>query len=135
MMKTATGATDRKKAQRKRDKDLGIKRIEIRLSAAAMERLEQSAAIRGGVTGPYELPEYVELLITQDADRLALHIEQLSKAPCGKCGNPLPGGCGGIHKGEHDCAHTREARQLMLTEPPFMTEAELDALLAKRDEK
>ncbi|WP_429141191.1 hypothetical protein [Aeromonas veronii] len=124
--------SDRKKAQRERDRQNGIKRIEIRLSADAQAALEQACQVRGGVRGPYELAEYIETLIRQDADKLALQLAQLDGVGgCQRCGSPLPGGCGGVHRGEAGCYHSRDYRQLMLTEPPRLSAAELDALLAK----
>jgi hypothetical protein len=124
--------SDRKKAQRERDRQSGIKRIEIRLSADAQAALEQACQVRGGVRGPYELAEYIETLIRQDGDKLALQLEQLAALDgCQRCGSPLPGGCGGVHRGAVGCYHSRDYRQLMLTEPPRLSAAELDALLVK----
>ncbi|MGL4755204.1 MAG: hypothetical protein ACRCXB_22830 [Aeromonadaceae bacterium] len=129
----AKTGTDRKKAQRERDRTQSIKRIEIRLGADAVQALERACAIRGGVRGPYELAEYVATLIEQDRENLAIQIDQLkASGPCGKCGKPLPEGCGGFFKEESDCFHALEYRQLMLTEPPRMrqlTESEIDALM------
>lgn len=113
----AKSGTDRKQAQRERDRTQGIKRIEIRLPAHVVGHLEEICAVRGGVEGPYDFAEVIETLVMQDKERLDLHLEQLSKAPCGKCGATLPGGCGGVHKGDGQCLHTREEKQLLLREP------------------
>ncbi|MGL5482060.1 MAG: hypothetical protein ACRDC7_09215, partial [Aeromonas veronii] len=124
--KGAKAPSSRKAAQRERDRSLGIKRVEIRLSADTLAAVEKACAIRGGVSGPYELTEYVETLIEQDAERLALHLEQLAQAPCQKCGKTIPeGGCGGVHKWEIDCLLTREEKQLLLREPRTFTISEL----------
>lgn len=117
MTKPAKTGTDRKKAQRERDRTQKIKRIEIRLPAHVVEHIERICQVRGGVSGPYEMAEYLETLVMQDKERLDLHLAQLSKTPCGKCGATLPGGCGGVHKGDGQCLHTREEKQLLLREP------------------
>ena len=107
---------NRKALQRERDKAAGFKRVELRLSPDAAQKLEQACTVRGGSLGPYELQEYVETLIRQDAERLAIHLEQLAQAPCGYCGKMLPEGCGGAFRGEGACFKTREEKQLLLTE-------------------
>lgn len=129
----AKSGTERKKAQRERDRTQQVKRIEIRLNPEAVKALEHACAVRGGVRGPYEFAEYVATLIEQDQERLALQVDQLkASGPCGKCGKPLPEGCGGFFKEESDCFHKLEHRQLMLTEPPRMrqlSKSEIDALM------
>lgn len=106
----------RKAIQRERDKASGTKRIELRLSAELTAKLEQACTVRGGSLGPYEFQEYIQTLIEQDAERLAIHLEQLAQAPCGYCGKMLPEGCGGSFRGEGACFKTREEKQLLLTE-------------------
>lgn len=118
-MTNKTGAPaplSRKAAQRERDKASGTKRVELRLSAEMAAKVEQACTIRGGSLGPYELQEYIQTLIEQDAERLAIHLEQLAQAPCSYCGKLLPEGCGGSFRGEGACFKTREEKQLLLTE-------------------
>lgn len=124
----AKNGTDRKKAQRERDRTQGTKRIEIRLSAEVAKGLEEACRIRGG-TGrePYTLAEYVELLIIQDRERLDLLLTQMADVPCQKCGKTIPeGGCGGVHRWERDCLHTLDERALLLTEPKRLTESDFN---------
>ncbi|MGL5285660.1 MAG: hypothetical protein ACRC8D_05935 [Aeromonas sp.] len=130
-----TQGAARKAAQRERDRTQGVKRIEFRLTAEVATKLDDLCRVRGGVTGPYELAEYLETLIAQDAEKLQLQLDQLAAAPCGKCGRPLPEGCGAVHKGESDCLLTREYRQLLLSEPPRLTIQELDRLRTRKLDK
>ncbi|APU00399.1 hypothetical protein [Aeromonas phage 3] len=110
----------RKAAQRERDKASGYKRVELRLPPELAEKIERACTIRGGTLGPYEFQEYLITLLEQDAEKLELQMEQLLDAPCKKCGSPLPGGCGGVHKWDINCLQTREEKQLLLREPfPF----------------
>ncbi|MGL4505841.1 MAG: hypothetical protein ACRCUF_08910 [Aeromonas sobria] len=108
--------TDRKAAQRERDKATGVKRVELRLPAALAEKLEMGMTVRGADLGPYGIQEYIETLIEMDADKLALQLEQLAEVPCRYCGKALPEGCGGSFKGEGACLKTREEKQLLLRE-------------------
>lgn len=107
---------NRKALQRERDRTAGYRRLELRLSPDAVQKLEQACTVRGGSLGPYEWQEYVETLIRQDSERLAIHLEQLAQAPCQYCGKILPEGCGGAFRGEGACFKTREEKQLLLTE-------------------
>lgn len=134
MAKPPKSGTDRKADQRNRDRTQGVKRIELRLSPELAEHLDKACRIRGGEgRTPYTSAEYLELLIQLDKQRFDAHIEQLKRLkPCGKCGEKLPGGCGGAHRGEDGCWHSIEYRQLLLTEPTRMapmTEREIDQLL------
>lgn len=119
-------AQDRKKAQRERDRTQGVKRLEIRLSPEVSAKLDELCRVRGGCGEPYTAAELVETLIEQDVERLAIHLEQLAQVPCQKCGSPLPGGCGGVHKWDINCLHTIEERQLLLREPARMTETDFE---------
>lgn len=119
--KKAKTGTDRKAAQRERDRTQGVKRVELRLPPSLAEKLEEACRVRGGLSGPYEIQEYLETLIEQDHERLMVHLEQLKQAPCQKCGKALPEGCGGVHKWERDCLHTIDERQLLLREPQRFT--------------
>ncbi|ANZ52191.1 hypothetical protein Ahp2_09 [Aeromonas phage Ahp2] len=113
----AKAPVDRKKAQRERDKASGAKRVELRLTADVGAKLEELMTVRGGTLGPYEVQEYLITLIELDWEKLELQKAQLETAPCKKCGSPLPGGCGGVHKWDIECLHTREEKQLLLREP------------------
>lgn len=111
-----TKAPNRKAAQRERDRQAGVKRVELRLPAALAEKLENGMVVRGAGLGPYGIQEYIETLIEMDAERLALQLEQLAQVPCEYCGLALPEGCGGSFKGEGACFKTREEKQLLLRE-------------------
>jgi hypothetical protein len=50
----------------------------------------RNCAARRPGRDPYELAEYIALLIRQDDARLSGHIKSISKRLCGKCGESLP---------------------------------------------
>lgn len=109
---------DRKAEQRKRDKETGVKRVDLRLPPELSAKLTELMEVRGGLLGPYEIQEYLATLIELDWQKLELQREQLAKVPCENCGNTLPGGCKGAFKGQWDCLQTREEKQLLLRELP-----------------
>ncbi len=121
-------AKSRKQAQREREKQMGLSRIDVVVSASVREQLEQACQIRGGVSGAYELSEYIETLIRLDAQKLEQQLDELGS--CGRCGDKLPEGCKGVFKGEAACWHSLSYRELML-DTPKMTEVERSDLINK----
>lgn len=102
----------KKAAQRKREKDLGVVNINVKLSAKENEQIEQACKIRGGVRGPYDKDEYIATLIRRDMSMLEKQLVMIGD--CKGCKISLPEGCGGICKGQTDCFHNLEYRDLML---------------------
>ena len=102
----------KKQAQRGREKSLGIVNINIKLSATENETLSRACEIRGGVRGPYDKDEYIATLIRRDMSLLESQLLQIGD--CKGCKIALPDGCGGICKGQRDCFHHLEYRDLML---------------------
>ena len=102
----------RKRKSRKKMGRLGIKPVEVKLSTTERKWLEQGCEIRGGCSGPYEMNEYIATLIRRDQEKLQKQLAKLDTCP--HCKQDLPGGCGGLHKGDDRCFHTRQARKLML---------------------
>lgn len=107
-----TAARLRKQKSRARRKQFDMKVIEVSLSATQRATLDNTCRVRGGIDGPYTHQEYIAALIEADAKRLADQVNNL--APCAWCNEPLPGGCGGLFKGQCECFHHARARELMV---------------------
>lgn len=97
-------ATKRKAEQRQREKALDISEVRLKLSATERATLDELCQVRAGSDEPYSRDEYVRLLILMDKQRLTEQLQQLDdNGPCARCGDPLPGGCNGLFKGEAAC--------------------------------
>lgn len=103
---------ERKRKSREKLKQFDIKVVEVKLSATERATLGELCKVRGGVRGEYAADEYIATLILRDKERLDTELAALGS--CSKCGDALPGGCGGLFKGEAACYHTHQARELML---------------------
>lgn len=107
-----TTATKRKQRQREKEKALGLKVISVKLSKKEQSQLEEGCRIRGGVSGPYDVDEYLATLIRLDHEKLKRDVSRLDE--CAHCGLKLPDGCGGDFDGMSECWHTSQARALRL---------------------
>lgn len=81
---------ERKAAQRARQAAAGGKKLELALDSQELEMLAQNCAARRPGRDPYELNEYIALLIRKDAAELEQQIEALAQQQCGKCKEQLP---------------------------------------------
>lgn len=108
----AKSPSERKQKQREKLKALDINVVEVKLSVNERAMLDEGCALRGGVTGAYSRDEYIATLIRNDNTKLKRDLSQLGA--CGKCGSDLPGGCGGLFKGDAGCFHSVDAKRLML---------------------
>ncbi len=113
-MKAPKNAKARKEAQRKRDKVLGIERVEVRLSIREREQLKTLCAARAGAGEPYSADEYISTLIRRDWEAWQAQEAELQKQTCPHCDCALPTGCGGAFKGEGACWHTSGAKVIAL---------------------
>ncbi|MGL6554451.1 hypothetical protein ACSZNL_13985 [Aeromonas jandaei] len=113
-MKAPKDAKARKEAQRKRDKGLGIKRVEVRLSIREREQLDALRTARAGADEPYSADEYISTLIRRDWEKWQAQEEELQKQTCQHCNCALPKGCGGTFKGQNECWHTQGDKTLAL---------------------
>jgi len=113
-MKAPKDAKARKEAQRKRDKVLGIKRVEVRLSIREREQLDALRAARAGADEPYSADEYLSTLIRRDWEAWQAQEAELQQQTCKHCDCALPKGCGGAFKGQHECWHTSGAKAIAL---------------------
>lgn len=108
----ALSNNEKKQAQRQREKSLGVVNINVKLSAKENEQIQRACKIRGGVRGPYDKDEYIAKLIRNDVTMLESQL--LMIGTCKGCNIDLPEGCNGVCKGQTDCFHHLEHRDLML---------------------
>ncbi|MCW2479164.1 hypothetical protein [Candidatus Symbiopectobacterium sp. NZEC135] len=81
---------DRKAAQRARQRDAGVVKIEIHVDAQELEMLKRNCVLRRPGRDPYDIDEYLTTLIRQDDAALQQQIAELNKRNCKKCGDKLP---------------------------------------------
>lgn len=84
----AKSAAERKAAQRAREATTGTRKFELRLDQQEMAMLEQNCAARRPGRDPYELSEYVTILIRRDNDEVQQLLQ--SAGQCSKCGEKAP---------------------------------------------
>ncbi|WP_370621412.1 hypothetical protein NMD10_15880 [Citrobacter portucalensis] len=86
----AKSAAERKAAQRARQSASGGRKLELVLDAQELEMLARNCADRRPGRAPYDMGEYIALLIRQDDARVKGHIKSISANRCSKCGDALP---------------------------------------------
>lgn len=96
----------RQRKSRAKQKAANIHKITVNISENEMKRLDIMRVERAGIGEPYDINEYVQLLIARDWERFQKDKNELSTKACAKCRDPLPGGCGGLFKGDTACFHT-----------------------------
>lgn len=112
----AKSARERKAAQRARLASGGGLRHELVLTAQEAAMLDRNRQRRNPGREPYSRNEYLSLLILCDNERLDR--QEVRLGVCGRCGKPLPQGCGGEHmRMAADCWYTRDCLNLNLTSP------------------
>lgn len=86
----AKTAAERKAAQRERLAESGTRKFELLVDAQELQMLEQNCALRRPGREPYDMVEYLTLLIRKDNAELVAQVKQMSSQCCGKCGDILP---------------------------------------------
>ncbi|EPW1122006.1 hypothetical protein ACWDRF_000502 [Escherichia coli] len=86
----AKSPAERKAAQRARQSAAGERKIELVLDKQEQEMLARNCAARRPGRDPYEMAEYIALLIRQDDARVHGRIKSISRKRCGKCGERVP---------------------------------------------
>lgn len=81
---------ERKAAQRARQSASGERKFELVLDSQELDMLARNCISRRPGRDPYDMAEYVALLIRQDDARLRGRIKSISKQKCGKCGDQVP---------------------------------------------
>lgn len=80
----------RKKDQRARQAAAGETKVELVLDAQELAMLAHNCAARRPGREPYDMAEYIALLIRQDDARVHSLFKSMSKRQCGKCRDSLP---------------------------------------------
>jgi hypothetical protein len=105
-------AAARKRASRERQQQSGFQKFELILDSQEIEMLRLNCAARRPGRDPYEMAEYLSILIRRD------HVEVKEKlsglTTCKKCGDKLPvNEC--CFSGDHECWLTLGWHDLKLT--------------------
>ncbi|CAM3715704.1 hypothetical protein BS639_17055 [Rouxiella silvae] len=100
----AKSAAERKAAQRARQAAGGGRKMELVLDEQEVIMLAQNCALRRPQREPYDMEEYITMLIRKDNTELQAQLAEQSKRSCVRCGDQLPGDAGGcpLH-GEAAC--------------------------------
>lgn len=110
-----TPDAQRKRAQRERDKERGLTELRIKLEPEELAMLQDSAAGRRLFRSPYDLSEYISLLIREDNARLKRQLSRIQTQHCQKCGATAPGDLSGcICAGDSQCWQTTGRNKLLL---------------------
>lgn len=104
---------ERKAAQRKRQQEQGIAKMELSLDAQEVEMLDRNRQARRPGKDAYDREEYIQMLIRQDDARARQRIKSLSKQRCGKCGESLPVTECCMH-GDSECWNTNGWHEIKL---------------------
>ena len=107
-------AKARKEAQRQRQAAMGIKRVEVALSAREREQLNHLCIARAGTGAPYSADEYISTLIRRDWERWLEQEAELNAQRCPNCECALPEGCSGTFKGQAECWLTAGEKAIAL---------------------
>ncbi|MEQ1968675.1 hypothetical protein ABLA30_17015 [Xenorhabdus nematophila] len=86
----AKSPAERKAAQRQRQKNSGVTKIELLLDKQELAMLQRNCALRRPGRDPYDAVEYLTLLIRQDDAQLQQTMQALAARQCEKCGDVLP---------------------------------------------
>jgi hypothetical protein len=98
----AKSAAARKAAQRARQAAAGGRKMELVLDSQEVEMLAQNCALRRPQREPYDMDEYITMLIRKDNAELQAQLAEQGKRTCRRCGDALPGdkqGCAFIGEG------------------------------------
>ncbi|EOU1336439.1 hypothetical protein ACNSVR_000591 [Cronobacter malonaticus] len=86
----AKTSAERKAAQRARQAAAGGRKLELVLDQQELDMVARNCAARRPGKEPYEINEYIAMLIRQDDARLKEQVAKLAARQCGKCGDALP---------------------------------------------
>ncbi|WP_340610832.1 hypothetical protein [Xenorhabdus bharatensis] len=81
---------ERKAAQRKRQQEAGVTKIELLVDTQELEMLKRNCVLRRPGREPYEINEYLTMLIRMDDRLLKKQLAKLQQQCCEKCGESLP---------------------------------------------
>ncbi|EOY8495191.1 TPA: hypothetical protein U2R11_000561 [Providencia stuartii] len=82
-------ASERKAKQRERQKQQGLVKVELLLDTQEMEMLQRNCALRRPGRDPYDIAEYLSMLIRIDDRSVISLVIELNKRRCKKCNEQL----------------------------------------------
>ncbi|MEQ5234272.1 MULTISPECIES: hypothetical protein [Providencia] len=83
-------ATERKANQRKRQRESCVTKTKLILDEQELEMLQRNCALRRPGREPYDIAEYLSMLIRIDDRSVMSLILKLNKRCCKKCNEQLP---------------------------------------------
>ncbi|EOV8087136.1 MULTISPECIES: hypothetical protein [Providencia] len=86
----AKSPAERKAEQRKRQKESGVTKIELFLDEQELAMLQRNCALRRPGREPYDIAEYLSMLIRIDDCSVISLITELNNRRCKKCNEQLP---------------------------------------------
>ena len=116
MTDTKERAAARKRLQRQKERENGSYKLIATIDQQEKEMLQQNCALRRPQREPYDMDEYITMLIRKDNAELHAQLKEQAGRKCGKCGDALPGdsqGCAFI--GENECWQTLGWHETKLT--------------------
>lgn len=109
----AKSSAERKALQRRRQNELGVKKIELLVDNQELEMLQRNCILRMPGREPYVYVEYIQMLIRKDDADYKRQAEELSKRKCERCGEQFPvQQC--CLSGDAKCWVTKGWREMML---------------------
>ncbi|MEX0632689.1 hypothetical protein M8494_13790 [Serratia ureilytica] len=107
---------ERKAAQRERQRLAGIVPVEIKLDQQEAEMLRENCVARRPQREPYDLDEYITMLIRKDNAELKSSWRHGINGAAGKCKDKLPGDPAGCYfLGDSECWQTYGWHETKLT--------------------
>lgn len=115
-MVKAKSDAERAKKSRNKKKALGEKEIRLKVSAAEYAMIEKMGKLRAGGLEPYTPADYLVTLFRKmlPLDDEKYHTQAKALGMCDYCNEVLPAGCGTTFKGQKECYHTKQYRELEL---------------------
>ncbi|WP_049219164.1 hypothetical protein [Proteus mirabilis] len=86
----AKTVAERKAEQRKRQKELGVTKIELLVDNQELEMIKRNCVLRMPGREPYGIVEYLQMLIRKDDAEYKNQVAKLSKRKCERCFEQLP---------------------------------------------
>lgn len=75
----AKSAAERKAAQRARQSDAGVQKVEVALDCQEVDMLRENCALRRPAREPYDMDEYITMLIRKDNAELKAQLAEQAK--------------------------------------------------------
>lgn len=86
----AKTVAERKAEQCKRQNEFGVTKIELFLDEQEIEMLQRNCALRRPGREPYDIAEYLSMLVRIDDRSVMSLVSELNEGRCKKCNEQLP---------------------------------------------